>query len=281
SVVSPGLRFSARTRIGAELRDAEDKSGISHHRPADGSGKIPELRLVPLESRRELHGESRSFERNQSGDQAIQQPPARTAAKLPPRDPVIHRPANNEPEQNAQGNELYKPERLMVRVHRRLAGEDGKFQRNGENKGGQVNGSRDYAGPGPSARHGDKRAPRCKDRARARHMKEEGGKGYKKQGGHRHHVPEFDWRQSFPETLHHEADLFSSGSGLVPACSQFGNYFLPQQLAVFIQYFNQPGPGGARVGNGRWNIRAGKNSHHLPFAFAGLNPEFVLLPLGH
>src|SRR5262249_10251702 len=63
--------------------------------------------------------------------------------------------------------------------------------------------------------------------------------------------------------------------------AQFGRDVLAQHLAAVIENLNQAGAGGAGVGYGGSQFGAGKQPYDLPLVLSGLDPEFVLLPLGH
>lgn len=76
-------------------------------------------------------------------------------------------------------------------------------------------------------------------------------------------------------SLKFSTELFFAG------IAQLGDDLLPEHFAAVIKDFNQAGAGSASVGNGRGKLRGGKNADDLPLVFSSLDPEFVLLPLGH
>jgi len=63
--------------------------------------------------------------------------------------------------------------------------------------------------------------------------------------------------------------------------AQFRDDFLPHHLSAVIKHLNQTGAGGARIGNNRSELSGGKQANDLPLVLGGLDPQLVLLPLGH
>lgn len=80
---------------------------------------------------------------------------------------------------------------------------------------------------------------------------------------------------------HFALDLISIRRLFFAGISQFGDDLLPQHFAAIIKNFNQAGAAPSSVGNGRSKIRSGKNADDLPLVLSSLDPQFVLLPLGH
>src|SRR5579859_79986 len=71
-------------------------------------------------------------------------------------------------------------------------------------------------------------------------------------------------------------------SGLIfPRIADFGDDLLPQHFAAVVEHFNEARAAGARVGHSRGQLGGGKQAYDFPLAVSRLDPQFVLLPLGH